>query len=771
MSIDPLSFDAKSNGIKLHDHTRHVCEAARQLLERLPLTAEQKAYWLPVLTACAVLHDIGKAHKYFQENLRHKRSKYAIRHEIMSLGICSTFLTGLTNEQLFAIATHHKGVSDGMDTGRLSSAIKEDITERYIPGDAELLKQMPLFLSFWGKHFEVELPLKTPESESLPSIQLPDEIYDLLDKKEQKKRYRDAQKRLQLAEHRALLIAADHIGSARKEDAIPSWVRLEHSMVAAGFELRAFQKKLLSWIGDVLLYAPTGSGKTEAALCWLIANQEPNARFLYLLPYTASINAMTKRLEKIFGREHVTALHSKTLDFFYERLEEDEPSYEENNIQVSDAERHQANYEKSQSYRQLSKELFYQVKVATPHQLLRFALMGKGWEMGLFDFRKACIVVDEFHAYEPLLTGLLLATLRLLKSPYFNAKILLMSATIPRFLEELIVEKLFDGDKSKLHSPAYADPSDRMILGRKRHRIYCQENQSIDMQVSNIETLLNEGKKVLVVVNNVSTCQAIFEKITFDGPKRMLHSGFHQLDRKEIEKEIIQIEQDKIHPFLLVATQAVEVSLDIDYDVAFIENAPIDALIQRLGRVNRKGAKDIVPIYLFQKILGKTPFYDQNILEKTWQTLLTLKEQSLSESDLVEACNKVYENGYTKDQQKDFDQGFNNSIINNYFDKLVAGDWRNWVDDVLENNNLKVEVLCANLYPQYQQFRKDKDYLRANQLLVSVYTYEVKGCFAKDEKTGVLIANNLDYPLKDGHAWSSLVGYKKKFDKVEDRML
>lgn len=55
---------------------------------------------------------------------------------------------------------------------------------------------------------------------------------------------------------------------------------------------------------------------------------------------------------------------------------------------------------------------------------------------------------------------------------------------------------------------------------------------------------------------------------------KLLHSGFHKKDRIEIEKAITNEDTSK-RPQLLIATQAVEVSLDIDYDVAFIEKAPI----------------------------------------------------------------------------------------------------------------------------------------------------------------------------------------------------
>lgn len=777
--MNPFNFLAKSNGVKLHEHTEHVELACKNLLNSLPISVEEKSAWLPVLKECAVLHDIGKAHLFFQKNLQSKRPVYAIRHEVISLWICTTFLRKVSDEQLFAIATHHKGVMDNQAEdagGRLSSvALNDMLLEEHIPGDLALLQQMPEFLETWNTHFKTEFQIQTQVPERLNEAALPRQVLWLLNKDFQKRARPDAVARLRLAETRALLIGADHIGSARREEDLPEWKRLEPEVFKPkGFDFRAFQKRLLEVKDDVLLYAPTGSGKTEAALCWLTANQQPNARFLYLLPYTASINAMTTRLEKIFGQKRVTALHSKTLDFFYERLEAEEDNFDE----AGEFERNIERRDKAKSLTYLSKELFYPVKVATPHQLLRFALMGKGWEMGLFDFRNACVVVDEFHAYEPLLTGLMLASIRWLKCEYFEAKVFFMSATIPKFLQDLIVDKIFDGDISKLRSPSPDEPSDRIVLDQKRHKVFCLQGRQLDQQIGEIEQLLEAGKSVLVVVNNVKTCQTIFEKIKFDGYKKMLHSGFHRIDRQEIEKAITH-DDPKERPQLLVATQAVEVSLDIDYNVAFMENAPIDALIQRFGRVNRKGTlenetgeKVLAPIFLFEKIIGKTPFYDDAILGKTWAAMTALQGQDLSELDLVEACNLVYKEGYTVDQWKDFNQGFEHPKITGFFQELIAGDWRDWIEDAIESNNKKLDVLCENLLPKFRDFKNKGDYIRASQLLVSVNWYEVKdGLLPKDKKLGVRVARNLEYLLKDGSDHKSEIGYKKKVESLEDQFL
>lgn len=774
--MDPFSYLAKSDGVTLHEHTADVVAASSALLDRLPLTHDEKNDWWPVIKTCAVLHDIGKAHDYFQKKLRAEKQT-SIRHEIISLWICCNFLQGLSDAQLFAIATHHKGVIDSPagDMGaRLHTlALEKELHHEHLPGDKDLLEQLPLLLRTWSEYFNGNFSPALISTTPLHTIPLPRHILWLLNSSFQAKACPDATARLRLAETRALLIAADHIGSAGRQYELPGWQPVDPASIARHFELRAYQQRLLSLQGDALLYAPTGAGKTEAALCWLYANQAPNARLIYLLPYTASINAMTARLAAVFGKEQVTALHSKTLDFFYEQLESETDNFSEPEASSSTLkEQHASHAQKARSLRLLSRELFYPVKVATPHQLLRYALRGKGWEMGLFDFRQACVVVDEFHAYEPFMTGLLLASIKWLKQAYFGAKVLFMSATIPHFLQQLIVEKVFDGDQGKCCAPSPDEPSDRVVLDQKRHTVICLPAQQLVQQLPAIEALLHAAvpKTVLVVVNNVKTCQMLFEQIRFDGPKMMLHSGFHRLDRQRIENAITH-HDPALRPQLLVATQAVEVSLDIDYDVAFMENAPVDALIQRFGRVNRKGQKGIAPIYLCETIMGKTPFYDPLTLQRTWHEMTALQQRALSEADLVQACNRVYEHGYTPGEWEAFQLGFENKTIQGFFRQLIAGDWEDWIEEAIQEKNSKLEVLCQNLMPAYEQLQRQGNYIRANQLLVSVYWHEVKGSLFRNNQLGVQVASNLEYLLMEGTDFQSEIGYKNIGDDVGSRIL
>lgn len=757
-------FFAKSDGITtLEMHTRHVIKAGANLLDSLPLDRVERLVWKEKLVKIAVLHDLGKIHKEFVERLNGIKGG-SIRHELISLLFCVNYLH-LEDDELFAIATHHKGIVDthAEKKGTFSpNHTSSSIIQWY---ESDILIFSRNNIQNWLAIFD--LNIETVEQDVVK--ELPKNIKMYLNASYQKKAIHDIEKRKQFSLTRALLMAADHLGSARKENDIPKYKQLTISDIqpkkdGVYFPFRPFQVRLQGIKTDVILHAPTGSGKTEAALNWVFANQSENSRVFYLLPYTASINAMVTRLQKHYNEDVVTALHSKTLDFFYDQI----------SVEYSNDEKdYQKIEQEAKDRKSLSKELFYPIKVATLHQILKTSLKGKGWEFSLFDYKNGLFIIDEFHTYDALLTGMLLATIKLYRK-LFNAKFFFLSATIPDFMLHHIINEIYDGNNSILVRPDKTKEQDRIVLDRKRHQIYCMNDATIDDEIDLIELYLKDGKSVLIIVNNVKTAQKLYREIKFNGIVQLLHSGFNKKDRTIIEKSITD-ENIFLRPQLLIATQAVEVSLDIDYDIAFIENAPIDALIQRFGRINRAGKKRIspintkaslenntVPVYVFEKSIGKTPFYNDKVLEDTWINLLQLNKREVGEDDLINVCNNVYKNGYNEIQQKDFENGLNNTIISEYEEDWVAGHWRDWIDDILKNSNQKIEVLCLNLLEEYELKIAERKFLEANQLLVQVYNYEVE--ISKNRKAGdVLIANNLEY--------NSKIGYSKFKETIEDQLL
>ena len=335
--MDDRFFDqflAKSDGTTLAEHTQHVITAGNNLIESLPFSPIEKVLWREKLFQCAILHDIGKIHPYFQQRLKGDRS-VSIRHEIVSLWFCENFLN-LSDDILFAIATHHKGVIPHLDADKRLELfnLQSEMTDLYLSASVLLTNET---IKGWMHLMGLDRIVNNEE----PKNKISNKQIRILREINQIQSFPNFEDRKKLSLMRALLLAADHIGSARLENEIPLYKRIEISDFIpkdkSGNTLlfRNFQEQLRHIETDVILHAPTGSGKTEAALNWVFANQKENTRLFYILPYTASINAMVKRLQKIYGNDTVTALHSKTLDFFYQQLADETSNEDINYIAIS----------------------------------------------------------------------------------------------------------------------------------------------------------------------------------------------------------------------------------------------------------------------------------------------------------------------------------------------------------------------------------------------------------------------------------------------------
>jgi CRISPR-associated endonuclease/helicase Cas3 len=243
---------------------------------------------------------------------------------------------------------------------------------------------------------------------------------------------------------------------------------------------------------------------------------------------------------------------------------------------------------KARSMASLVREMYFPIRVCTPHQILRYTLQGKGWEAMLSEFPHSVFVFDEIHAYNPKLTGLTLATARYLTE--HKATVMFLTATLPTFVKKMIEAEL---TAVEFIQPLYSDASDKRILEQKRHTVEAIDGNILD----NIPVITRETAKAsstLVVCNHVYTAQQVYEHLK-DKAKGtvLLHSRFNRRDRNQRETEL----QASL-PKILVATQVVEVSLDLDFQQGFTEPAAIDALVQRMGRMNRR-ARQPTPAHVY----------------------------------------------------------------------------------------------------------------------------------------------------------------------------
>ena len=800
---------AKSDGTTLSQHTQDVINTLIRIYENLPERIKSIPNLLEAGIISALFHDVGKAHPEFQKLLRNEANLWnKRRHEIISanffaINLIKNMITLPNLEKKdswilsiwLSIILHHKGIASGLIS---STAHLKDVDHlRRIPfkklerkvkiNDLDALminykqlKTMFLHLSesltgvlknFGFNLFQFEFEdnfnfykfFEKCYQDIKGDFSKPIDFQEILKEKSQYK-ILPYNFRYQTSILLALLKTSDHLASGQIE---PIEIPLL-SNFSQGINLYPFQKKVGSIRSSLILRAPTGAGKTNAAIAWAQLNQNKNGRLFYILPFQASLNAMYERLynflqsskvkDNIFSAESLIGIcHSKNLEFLTQFFENTD------DLVIS-----------PKSLKQLTREIFYPIKVSTAHQLLRLLLFGKGWEQLMIELIDSIIIFDEIHAYEPRILGLIIGLMKILRK--YNVKILIMTATIPSFIIELIRNEVFPDEELPLLELSPELEMDRMILERKRHHLNLYNgdifqflNDHENMKI--IVDRYNNSETQLFICNTVPTAQDVYDLFVMkddifkQNSILLFHSRFNSHDRIEIERKIKQpnsiknkLDQNSKN-LILIATQVVEVSLDIDYNYGYFEIAPIDAIIQRMGRVNRNGKYSqnlnyIPNITLFLSALHDENIYNPKLVEKTIYFLQKRREKLYSEKDLLKIVEIVYPSFLDVDE-KEFERGINHSSIVHYKEKMEVGVQREWIMDLIENSDSIIEILPIECVNDFEDFWNKQEYLLAKQLILSVHVYLVSKSVLKTKKFGsfrikVLQDNNFQYNSKYG---------------------
>lgn len=440
-------------------------------------------------------------------------------------------------------------------------------------------------------------------------------------------------------------------------------------------ELREAQRISSEIKGNLFLISPTGSGKTEAALLW--AANQGSRRLIFLLPTMATSNKMLTRLsdEKLCGPNSVNLHHSAAA---YLRSDPDGPYYI-NPKEFADL---------------YAKTFHNPITVATVDQLL-FHLYNYGrWDSVLFNGLMGAIVIDEVHAFDPFTTALIIETINEL-GPY-GVPFLIMSATLPSALVEFIKKNV------KVN-----------FEFRETHERDSVCRASIEVKDDLIETCLNDAvakfrkdkRNILIIANTVAKARELYEALIEEydltpstqedvGECLLLHSQFTNEDKtwKSGYLEDVGKNTSKNSPLIAVCTQVVEVSLDIDFDFLYTEAAPMDALVQRFGRVNRKNKKEFSKAFVF-KPSGKAKYiYNMDHVSETVEKLK--KSPRPTEADFKRFVDELYSSeDYVSELSNELSHAQN--LLKKVFDS-VKGLYRLNVSEEFLNNK---GLTRLNTYP------------------------------------------------------------------------
>ncbi|WP_020537508.1 CRISPR-associated helicase/endonuclease Cas3 [Lewinella cohaerens] len=613
-------------GEALLEHTDTVVEYWRELhksyVDELPVRDD---FWKLSFLA-ALFHDSGKITGNFQERIT-KRVKHwdnHIRHEFFSgvlLWAANRDVFAKDILPLMAVFSHHKPLTDELfkKNNGLEKALQLNEIEL-----TELLEE----LAYRIEQQKVDFLIFPNLAKGLARITTTKQLYKSFKSVYNQSVDLKQEDRRTYIFYKALLNTADWSGSNHgllggelstsenelRGKIIQKLIAENKPEIAAKFHWRKFQLASKQQVGHVLAIAPTGSGKTEAALLWA-AQKKEREKIIYLLPTRVTSNAIYNRLQQYFGKEETAVIHSSA--FFYRKELDEEDRY------------HKGDY-------LMDKTFFRNVNVCTIDQVLTQGFNLGYWELKTFHTWKSWIIIDEIHLYAPYTLGLIISTIEYLKSA-FHARFFIMTATMPTKLRMLLQQTLEIGETQIVR--------DVELLKKKRN-----EFQVRDCLIDGLETeiivALKAGKKVLIVVNTVDEAIRLYQAYKGIAADTICyHSRFIQKHRLEKEQLILQKEKEA-QSLLLVATQVVEVSLDIDFDILFTENAPIDAIIQRAGRVNRKRQKkDTKVIVCREQQVTREVIYTEvdGVLDNTFNELKALNGEKLSEEQLLGLVDVVYQ--------------------------------------------------------------------------------------------------------------------------------
>ncbi len=341
-------------------------------------------------------------------------------------------------------------------------------------------------------------------------------------------------------------------------------------------DLRNFQKNAVKAQARVIIpVAGCGAGKTliaYARLKRLAQEKGLKAKLFFCYPTTSTTTQgfLDYQANKV---ENSLLVHSR--DWVDRELRGFSEIYDEDN--QGDDERFQT---RAEALRMWHSKLIY----CTAHTVLGLL---QNYRKGLYGFpaiAQGFFVFDEIHAYPPQLFGTLLEFLKIFR----NAHIILMTASLPPSRRKAIEAALSENDGEK-PDIIYGPPE---IENLNRYRLHSIPNECEELWRSAIAEL-KRGGKVLWVTNQVYDCQRLYteakQRLASTGLQInpiCFHSRFRYQNSIEQQNKLVEAFRGDESAFALT-TQIAEMSLDISCTLLISALAPLWALIQRLGRLNR----------------------------------------------------------------------------------------------------------------------------------------------------------------------------------------
>ena len=339
----------------------------------------------------------------------------------------------------------------------------------------------------------------------------------------------------------------------------------------------------------ILIEAPMGEGKTEAGLyaaVQMMKQWEKNG-FYVALPTAATSNQMVVRMRALLQNNGIDSsvrlLHSMAW--------------------LSDAKEIGTAEDQDEIHRWLApvrRGLLGQYAVGTIDQAMMAAATAKYGVLRLLGLSNKALVIDEIHSYDVYMMEIIVRLLEWCKA--LEIPVVMLSATLPPALKKKLLQAYTDELFSQSYPAITAIPENRkpevypVVRSVKCQTVSVKLVPFLNNPVKIAELAVKQvahGGCICVLMNTVRDAQKVYQAIKdrFEGDLMLFHAQFPAKQRTDLEnlciKKFGKDKSSRPKCAILVATQVVEQSLDVDFDGMITAVAPIDLLIQRMGRIFR----------------------------------------------------------------------------------------------------------------------------------------------------------------------------------------
>jgi len=718
ISMDPKSIFSEEESSKLkklfgkedkdlYSHLIDVGKNSEYIVNRIYISEEitrsiDERLIKEMIILQSYLHDLGKADKKFQHDKKQNpNQKSESPHPLFSLPLANEIIKRKLNEKsninekikkvllnisILSIATHHSDYSN-----ELYSRFRSEIPE--YDGLTMSIKTLPYDLLQDAYEYITNLP----------------------EKKKWRYLYSIFNGVLRMSDWFASGNISIENGFLKSPNEIQEFIL--NYISKNNWSIKSYQEYVRNHDFTCgYLFLPTGDGKTETAL---LTPVEHINKIIYTLPTVTTVESMRHRFENYFGKENISYSHHLLFLSLYEEGELDRRILHEYNLN--------------------------KIIITTIDRILLSLMNWKHYPLLELSLNNSYLIVDEIHSYTPRTLSLILNALEYIKK-FHNAKILVMSATLP----DLIKEQL----KSRINALPIL-PENKMEEGysrKKRVNVIFKSNDYLIKKdgleeyssnyIDEIKNLVMKNrKKVLVVLNTVDKAKAFYKLIKEALSENninvyLIHSRFTQEDKKNKMDLIEKIKKD-VNPCILISTQVVEVSLDIDFDVLYTEIAPFDSLIQRFGRINRAGRKQSCAVYVF-RTENSLPYDDLQIKITSEMLNNTLD----TEIEFLKTNNSYYEkmrNNYEKEFQINPLEDFLGNINRNDFGESMITRDSSFITIpvIIAGSNLEYYYKIKKILENWDQYNdKEKVNIKAEILktVIELPLYSVNKIKIEDSK-------------------------------------